>query len=116
MIDKIQEKIVKYETLEREAGNRAEFNMIGEFLGDLGKLLENAKEKKKACCEKKTTQQVAVKSNERWIKVTCCRTCPYSMYSLLTSSPYCIKNHVVNIVNFDAIDQFCPLRRENEAV
>ena len=109
MIDKIQEKIDKYEILEREAGNRAEFNMIGEFLGDLGKLLESAKEKKKACCAAKASPvtEVAGKLNERWIHVTKCRYCP-SMFDPTLVDPYCTKT-LLCIDDLDVIHPFCDL-------
>ena len=60
--------------------------------------------------------KIQEKTEERWIRVTCCRTCPYLIYSLAALSPYCIKSHAANIVDYDTIHQLCPLRRENEAV
>ena len=109
MIDKIQEKIVKYKILERETSNPAKFNMIGEFLGDLGKLLENVKEKKKACCAAKASPvaEVAGKTNERWIRVTKCRYCP-NMFDPTLVDAYCTKT-LLCIDNLDVIHPQCQL-------
>lgn len=108
MIEKIQEKIDKYEVLERGTSNPAKFNLIGEFLCDLGRLLENAKEKKKACCEKKTTQ-VDDKTEERWIRVITCRNCPHISDSRLLIEAYCTIFPGLCPSNLDVIHPQCPL-------
>ena len=111
MIDKIQEKIDKYEILEREAGNRAEFNMIGEFLGDLGKLLESAKEKKKACCAAKaaTVADVDDGVEERWIRVTSCNICPHVIDNGLPGGLHCKRHPNLWIDYVDKINPRCDL-------
>lgn len=106
MIDKIQEEIDKYKVLERGISNPAKFNLIEEFLGDLRRLLENAKEKKKSCCEKKTPQ-VADKTKERWIRVTKCRYCP-NMFDPTLVDAYCTKT-LLCIDNLDVIHPSCDL-------
>ena len=112
MIDKIQEKIVKYEVLERGTSNSAKFNLIEEFLGELRRLLENAKEKKKACCAAKASPvaKVSGKTNERWIRVTKCRDCP-NMFDPTLVDPYCTKT-LLCIDNLDVIHPHCRLDKE----
>lgn len=104
MINKIQEIIDKYEVLESEADtfeSQSQHN-IGNFLTDLQELLMAAKEKKKACCEKKAAKQ---------IKVTACRNCPYMVKSDLLSD-FC--NHPLqkggrDIVAYDIIPDWCKI-------
>ena len=109
MIGKIQEKIDKYEVIERRTSNPAKFNLIGEFLGELRRLLENAREKKKACCAAKASPvaEVAGKTNERWIRVTKCRDCPI-MFDPTLVDAYCTKT-LLCIDNLDIIHPQCQL-------
>lgn len=104
MIDKIQEKIDKYEILENEADTFDIQRTIGEFLGDLNQLLKYAKEKKKACCEKKSGKQITV---------TACRNCPYFTLREIMND-YCshpkekeIGGH--DITQHDIVPKWCPL-------
>lgn len=105
MLEKIQQKIDKhkvYEVLEREAGNQAVSNLIGEFMGDLNILLEFAKEKKKECCAKKAGKQVVV---------TCCRDCPYLVKNDFVDD-FCGHFKVkipFEIACYDIIPDRCPL-------
>ena len=96
MIEKIQQKIDKFEVLEREAGNRAEFNLIGEFLGDLNQLLKSATEKKKECCAK---------------KVQHCNTCCYRLLNNFVE-PICGHAKLIlpkTITDIDTTPEWCPL-------
>lgn len=102
MIEKIQEKIDKYEELEYNTDDLAEGHAIGYFLTDLQELLKFAKEKKKACCEKKAAKQ---------IRVTSCRNCPHLVKSDLLSD-FC--NHPMqkggkDVVAHDIIPEWCKI-------
>ena len=110
MLGKIQEKIDKYEVIERRTSNPAKFNLIGEFLGELRRLLENAKEKKKSCCEKETPQVSDVK--ERWIRVTKCRNCPWVSDKFSPANVYCRLYPYLNIEGLDIIHPLCPLDKD----
>lgn len=103
MIDEIQEKIDKYEVLENEADTFVIQHKIGHFLADLQELLKTAKQKKKACCDKKAAKH---------IKVTACKNCPYLVANSALFAKYCGHPEEIgerDIINQDIIPDWCPL-------